>query len=397
MKLFQKEELKILWPFYLDALLSPLLFFVAAFAIVYLMGLGFSLFQISIIWAAVPLSSLIFEIPTGAMADLYGRKFSVLLSAILTGLAFLFLFFFTNFYAILAAFAFIGFSNTLNSGAREAWVVDLLKGKKRRFLSGYFAKVKSIDSFSLIFSGILGAFVVKVFGLLIIWLIGGASYFLTFFILVFAKEDYVKGKINLKQVFKKIKKQTKVSISYSRKHHVLFYFLIAGAILAFAEGLSTILAWTPLLQDLGLKDYAFGYLWSAIGAVGVIAPLVYQRLIKKGREKRFIINSILLVSLFTMVMIFAYNLAFAFMLLLLGLFFMFLKNPAERMYFHRFIPTKLRATIGSVESMLISVITLLVLPIAGLLIDSIGPRYTIFIGGIIYLPAALIYSRIKDK
>jgi len=78
MKIFQKGELKLLWPFYLDAFLSPMLFFMPAFVVVYFRDLGFSLFQISLLTMMMPLSMFLFEIPTGAIADLYGRKFSVL-------------------------------------------------------------------------------------------------------------------------------------------------------------------------------------------------------------------------------------------------------------------------------------------------------------------------------
>lgn len=108
---FQEEELKTLWPFYLDYLVSPMLHFAPAFMIVFFRDLNFSLFQIGILLAIYPLFALIFELPTGAFADLYGRKASCLLGYFLEGIGFLSIFFLSDYYLILGAFALIGFDS----------------------------------------------------------------------------------------------------------------------------------------------------------------------------------------------------------------------------------------------------------------------------------------------
>ena len=98
MKLFSDGELKILWPFYLEYFISSLLYFMPVFMILYLSRLNFSFTQIGILLAIYPLTSLIFEIPTGAIADLYGRKFSVLFGYFIEGICMLGLFFFENYF-----------------------------------------------------------------------------------------------------------------------------------------------------------------------------------------------------------------------------------------------------------------------------------------------------------
>src|SRR3989338_3354986 len=123
---FKQGKLEILKPCYLTDFLAYIFHFAPIFYVVYLSQLGFSLFHIGLLLAIIPLISLIFEIPTGAIADLYGRKFSVLLGYFLEGLSFLLLFFVNDFFSILAIFAFLGFAQTLSSGAKEAWVVDLI-------------------------------------------------------------------------------------------------------------------------------------------------------------------------------------------------------------------------------------------------------------------------------
>lgn len=69
--------------------------------------LGVSFSQISLLFLMYPISSLVFEIPTG-VADLYGRKTAVSLSYLLTGLPF-----------------------TFETDTLDAWLVDTVEYKSR--------------------------------------------------------------------------------------------------------------------------------------------------------------------------------------------------------------------------------------------------------------------------
>src|SRR3989338_3064497 len=141
MKFFKHNELRLLWPFYLTAILSPILFFAPAFFVVYFGSLGLSAFQISILLMISPLFSLIFELPTGAFADVYGRKASVLASFFLATVCLMLLFFFTNFYALVVIFALLGIAQTFESCAYEAWVFDLLRREQKGIFQDSAAKM----------------------------------------------------------------------------------------------------------------------------------------------------------------------------------------------------------------------------------------------------------------
>ncbi|MBI2629974.1 MFS transporter [Candidatus Pacearchaeota archaeon] len=397
MKLFDKDELKLLWPFYLDTLLSPMLFFAPVFYIIYFSQIGFSFTQIGILLAIPSLIALIFEIPTGAIADLYGRKFSVLLGFLLSGIALFLLYFFSDFYSVALIFAFIGFASTLPSGSKEAWVMDLLKNENKKLRHDFFSKFQIFNSFALIISGIFGAFLVKKFGLTIIWPVAGLSYLVAFSVLLFGKEDYEKTKLKISESFKNLKNQTKKSLVFSYKHPVLFYFFLATMILIFASALHSDLGWIPFLTELGLKEYYLGYLWSALALTTMIAPFFSMKFMKKGKERNFIVLCLILSIIITLLILYAYNLALAFAVLLISTFFFYSRIPAERTYFHKFIPSKMRATIGSIEGMLISIAGIFASILAGFLVDKIGPKYTIFISSIFMIPAIIIYLKIQEK
>lgn len=396
MKFFKKGELKLLWLFYLNALISPILFFMPAFMIIYFRDLGFSIFQISLLTMMMPLFMLLFEIPTGAVADIYGRKFSVLLGVLIEGIAVFSIFFLDNFYSLVFAFALAGFGSTFGSGAKEAWVTDLIRKEKKNFLQNYFVKSQALCNFGLVISGILGVFLVKQFGVSIIWIVAGISSFITFFLLGFAKEHFIKRKVKIKDSFKSLIKQSQVSVKYAKNHSVLFLFLIATALIVFASEFNGSLAWIPFLQNLGFPVYAFGYLWSAMGVVGIFAPFISLKFLKKGQERKFILNAILLTILVLVLVIFVKSIFFAFLIILFQLFFGGMSRPIERTYFHRFIKSKLRATVGSVESMLIGFVGVLAMPLAGLSVDYLGSRYTILLSALLMIPSVIIFFKIKD-
>jgi len=398
MKLFEKEEFRILWPFYLEYFISSCLFFMPAFLIVYFSGLGLTAFQMGILLAIWPLSSLIFEIPTGAFADLYGRKASVLLGYFLEALVMLSLFFWKDFKLMLISFTVLGLATTFSSGSKDAWIVDMINKTNRKVIHGFFSKMQFFISVGLIFSGIIGAFLVKIYGLSIIWIAAFSSYILSIILLqIFTRGDYLRKKTNFFGSISNLKKQTKISLSYSRKHHIIFYLILAGMVAAFALNLQSSIAWIPLLEDLGMKEHQFGYLWSAMSLITAISPILALKFLKKGKEKNFIVLGLVFWSIITAGILFAYNLIFALIVMFLGLLFYFAKNPSEEVYFHRFIPSKLRATVGSIRNMVFSLAVIIILPIEGWLVDNIGPRYTILISVLLMIPAIIIYSRIREN
>lgn len=396
MKFFKEGELKLLWPFYLDSLISPMFYLVHAFYIIYFINLGFTMFQIGVLISMMPLFALLFEIPTGAVADIYGRKFSVLLSNLIQGTATFLIFFTTNFYFIAALFAIIGFGMTFSSGAHEAWTTDLINKNKKSLLTKFFAKRQSFDSFALVVSGFIGAFLVKQFGLSVIYPVTGLSYLFSFVILAFGKEHFIKRKNTISKSFQRINKQSIFAINYAKNHSVLFYFLLSSMFFVIAGGFGSEISWVPLIKNFGFPQHAFGYLFSALAIIGIIAPLTSSLFHKKGKEKQFLLLAMILFSLLLLPILFVNSLFFAFLLIIPSIFIIYLSRPIERTFFHKFIPSKLRATIGSVESMILSIAGVITPPLAGLSVDYLGPKITIFLSAILVIPAIIVFSRIKE-
>ncbi|MEK6823312.1 MAG: MFS transporter, partial [Nanoarchaeota archaeon] len=221
MKLFERGELRLLWPFYLEGFITLVLFFAPVFYVIYFKQIGLSLFQAGLVWAMAPLFSLLTDIPTGAIADLYGRKFSVLVGNLLQAICLLLVYFTTDFYALLVIFALLGVASTFVSGAYEAWTTELVRKHDKKLLHPFFTKKMSIDSAGLLLGGLVGATVVKVLGIRVIWLVAAAAFFAGFVILLFAKEQFTPKRAHVGEAVRQFHTQMHRSLSFSFRHHVI--------------------------------------------------------------------------------------------------------------------------------------------------------------------------------
>src|SRR5918992_1267467 len=86
--------------------------------------LGLSPLELVLAGAALQLAYFAFEIPTGIVADTYGRRRSTILGVLGLGLGFVATGFAGGVVVVLAAAAFMGFTWTFKSGAEDAWIVD---------------------------------------------------------------------------------------------------------------------------------------------------------------------------------------------------------------------------------------------------------------------------------
>jgi MFS transporter, DHA3 family, tetracycline resistance protein len=85
---------------------------------------GLTPFQLVASGAATQVATFVFEVPTGLLADVKGRRFSVITGMITLGLTFLLMGASTNFWTIFAAQGAMGLGLTFLSGAQEAWIAD---------------------------------------------------------------------------------------------------------------------------------------------------------------------------------------------------------------------------------------------------------------------------------
>ena len=86
--------------------------------------LDFSPLELVLAGTALEVAYFLFEIPTGVVADTYGRRISAILGLLGLGIGFVVTGFAGGVGVVLAAAAFMGFTWTFKSGAEDAWITD---------------------------------------------------------------------------------------------------------------------------------------------------------------------------------------------------------------------------------------------------------------------------------
>jgi DHA3 family tetracycline resistance protein-like MFS transporter len=138
--------------------------------------------QLILMGTAMEAAVFLFEVPTGVVADTYSRRLSLIVGYLGMGVSWMLVGVFSAPWAIIALWAFWGFSYTFTSGAEQAWITDevggenvarvFLKGSRIRYVGSVFGLVGqvAIGLFSLRAGVIAGGAVTAVCGLLCIFL-----------------------------------------------------------------------------------------------------------------------------------------------------------------------------------------------------------------------------------
>ena len=138
---------------------------------------GLSPLQLVLVGTVMEVSVFLFEVPTGAVADTYGRKLSLIVSFVIQGAAWMLVGAVPSFWVILFAWALWGFGATFMSGAFEAWITDevgadhigpvLMRGTRISYLGALFGLVLgvAVAAFDLRLAIVLGGAAIVVAGL----------------------------------------------------------------------------------------------------------------------------------------------------------------------------------------------------------------------------------------
>jgi MFS family permease len=123
-------------------------------AVYFVRDVGMSPLQLVLMGTVMEAAVFLFEIPTGAAADAYGRRRSIILGFLIQGGATILLGSVPSFAVIAAAWALWGFGYTFQSGAYEAWITDevgadavgpvFLRGARLAYAGGLFGLGASV-------------------------------------------------------------------------------------------------------------------------------------------------------------------------------------------------------------------------------------------------------------
>lgn len=350
--------------------------------LLYLAARGFSIVEIGIFEGIFHLSSLTMEIPTGAVADIYGRKTSRLLGVILFTVYLLIMAYSYN--PILVGFGFVlcGISYTLESGAGDALVYDSLLEEGNE---GSFNKVnrnkETIYQTASMLSAVVGGYIASISHSLV-FDISLAIMIITFGILAFMKETKIdKHPDGIK---KKFKEQYVESFKYVFENQKLILYILIGNLMSFPVTVLFFYSQNYYIH-LGYNEFQIG-VFLALGSFAAV--------IGAWTVTKFHFNDKFIFTFIPLIMI---GLSWMYLTEYTWIAFALLGGFESIMYIvilnhiNRGIPSDKRATILSISSMVFSILMILVFPLVGFLAEKYSFEVGFIFNASIVTLAYIIY------
>ncbi|KAF0227574.1 MAG: major facilitator superfamily protein [Erysipelotrichaceae bacterium] len=339
--------------------------FTQALWVSYLAFKGLTLVEIGLCESVFHIASLIFEVPTGIIADRFGRKLSRILGICCKILYLSLLLLVNNFVFAMFSFVFAALSYNLESGADSAFVYDSLleNGTHEHFpkIQGYREIIFQTASLVGIMTGGLLADVS--YTLAISAAIG--IFALGFIIALFFKEPRVIESTE-KTTMKALVKTSLLTL----KNQPRLAGLMVYSALFLSVSATFFFYLSPYLRGLGYSLTMIS-LWYMINSVGsIIASLMVNKLIKKFDLKLVLYASLIMTMTFVFLPILPWGtLAFFFMGAFESILYVMMVHHINRQ-----IGSEVRATILSVNAMAYSVIMAIMFPVFGAIGDRFGLR-----------------------
>jgi MFS family permease len=339
---------------------------------------------------------VLFEVPTGVVADMWGRRLSYLLGTLtLSGSTFLYwLLWVTNApfvpWAIVSMLLGLGF--TFFSGAVEAWLVDALHfARYEGSLETIMGRGQMVGGAAMLGGSVLGGVIAQATNLGVPFLLRVGVLLAMFFVAARVMEDLGFTPDPSERPLGEVRKLFGATVEYGLKNRPVRWVMLSDPFAA-GVGIYTFYALQPYLLGLwgNSKDYSIAGLAAAIVAGaqivgGYLAP-VFRGLFRKRT------TALILANLSTVAILAALGFVDSFwaalvLLTLWGMVFA-AEGPIRQAYVNDMIPSRQRATVLSFDSLMGSSGGVVIQPALGKVADVYSYGTSLVVGGVIQLAAA---------
>lgn len=345
---------------------------------------GLGLKEIFLLKSVYSVVLVALDIPTGYLADAWGRRNCLLSGCIIAFGGFICYSFSSTFAAFFIAEILLGIGQSLVSGADSALLYDTMLhyDRENEYLK-YEGKVTMIGNFSEAFAGIIGG------------LLATSSLRLPFYGQVAVAFIGIPAAFALRE----FNVRQRIVNPLSNIWHIIRYSLVTNKSLCYdimfsgVIGAATLtMAWfvQPVLMHIDLPTGLFGVVWTVLNLTVGIAALYSDALNARLGENRT----------YTLILIFIVGgyLSVSFCLNYLSLFLFFLfyivrgfATPILKGYINRQTFSEMRATVLSIRNFIIRLLFATIAPFIGWLNDAFSLSFALRITAIIIFVPGLLF------
>ncbi|MCH4895608.1 MFS transporter [Marinilabiliaceae bacterium JC040] len=339
---------------------------------------GLSITDIMLLKSIYSIAIVIMEIPSGYLADIWGRRKTLLIGGILAFIGFAIYSITNHFLTFLMAEITLGLGHSLISGADSALLYDSLKSIKQEdtYLK-HEGKLTSLGNFSEAIAGILSG-IIAAYSYKLPFIIQSGIAFIgipSAIMLQEPKKCIHVAKTSYKNIFNVLQK-------HIQKNKILRLYILLSSI----TGCATLsMAWFVqiYLKEINLDVEYFGIIWTVLNlSVGISSMKAYKIYESLGEKTTTIIGiSIIGISyIICGIHISIIN------LITLVVFYLVrgVVTPIFKDFINKHTKSEIRATILSIRNFIIRIIFAIMAPIFGYITDNINLNTSLIITGSVF-------------
>lgn len=374
---------------YATTVIGGMLFFLPVIALYYEQTL-FSVTNVALIFAIEYFCSVIFEVPTGAIADLFGRKKTIILAHIiaLIGLVFLFIGGSMTMFILYAVFNALAMS--FNSGTDSALIYDSLKEEgKEKYYKKIIGTYHALWPLGASIGSIIGGYLAAVsfnFPVLITFIPITIALIFTFFL----KEPKYE-----KEEHKNILKQVRNSSKYILGNRQIIVLILSGFIfMGFGESMHGLDAIFYKFHDIPIVW--FGYIMAVSFGLSSIGHYFSHSVSEKIGDKNTLLFTAFLSPIFVILATLNTGLTVAALFVIPSIFFG-LRNPVTNHLINLEVASSKRATIHSINNLMNSIGYVIAAPLVGYFADLYTINTAFQISAVIIFFRFFVYLFLKQE
>ena len=319
------------------------------------------------------LGMVLFEVPTGVVADTRGRRTSYLLGTVtLTISTLLYLWLWrisAPFWAWATTSAFLGLGFTFFSGAFQAWLVDALKATGFDGpLEPVFAKGEIVEGVAMLSGSTAGGFLAQTFNLGVPYIVRAVLLALTFVLAFIFMRDVGFTPKRSKRPVQEVRRVLRGALEHGLGKPPVRWIMLAAP---FTDGLTiyAFYAMQPYLLELWGNPQAYGIAGLAAAIVagaqiagGIAAPYITRFF--RSRTTILLTATLISAAILALIGLFPHFWTAVALLVIWALMFAAIM-PVRQAYLNALIPSQQRATVLSFDSLLGSSGGVVIQPLLG--------------------------------
>lgn len=365
-----------IWKMQLMRLLRGLHFFGAVLIPFFTEWASLTYAQILLLQSWFMLWIFILEIPTGTVADYFGRKTSLALGSLFPMVGAIVYVSSPNFFVFLVGEFLFAVGWALHSGADQALIYDSLKRTGKTKLSkSVFGRYRSMGLLGIMIAspigGIMGSIDLRLpmFAFALPALLAGL-------VAMTMKEPYTRKKVESTRYLNTLQE----GLKYFTKHRILRVLAID---MAFVGAIAYFIIWffQVMLKNAGVGIEYFGFVHAALVIAEIAILTNFSRLERLlGSKRRLLLLSTILPGIMFVVSGLTTYLPIVLLSILLIGGFGLTRDTLLQHYMNKYIPTPKRATVLSTANMMRTFSIAAVNPFVGLMADFNFNATLIFLG-----------------